>query len=304
MGKDRILLGGQAVIEGVMIKSPNYISVAVRNEKGKIVSMKERLKKPKLKLYGWPFIRGTYNLIQMLIIGMKALVWSANKYSDEEEELSKTSLILTLGLSIFFAISIFIALPYILTNWTGIKEEIDPIFFNFVDSLIKITLFVIHIVSISFMKDVKRLFQYHGAEHKAVYCYESGKELTVKNTDKFPTMHPRCGTSFIMLVFMLSIIFFSLLPSMVIFIYPTFLDKGFIFQKLILFGLRILAIPIIAGSAYELLRFGAKRTESILIKILVRPGIWLQLLTTKQPDKKQIEVAIYSLKQSLRLEKT
>ena len=299
----KLLIGGQAVMEGVMMKSQNYLAIAVRNEKGMIVTKKEKLKKKK-KFLQLPFIRGIVNLVETLVIGIKSLVWSANQLSEEKEEFSKLELIATLAISIGFVILFFVALPYFLTILTGAKEETNPVFFNLIDGIIKIVLFLLYLLLISLMKDIKILFQYHGAEHKAVNCYEAGRELTSKNAKKFSTLHPRCGTSFLMLVLIISILIFSILPVLVINTYPGFLNLGLIMQKSILFPLRLLVIPIIAGLAYEALKLSARFDKNILIKIIIKPGLLLQKITTRKPTDKQLEVALTALKGILKEEKT
>ena len=299
----KLLIGGQAVMEGVMMKSQDYLAIAVRNEKGRIVTKKEKLKKKK-KFLQLPFIRGIVNLVETLVIGIRSLVWSANQLTEEKEEFSKLELIATLAISIGFVILFFVALPYFLTVLTGAKEETSPVFFNLIDGIIKIVLFLLYLLLISLMKDIKILFQYHGAEHKAVNCYEAEKKLTSKNAKKFSTLHPRCGTSFLMLVLIISILIFSILPVLVINTYPGFLNLGLIMQKSILFPLRLLVIPIIAGLAYEALKLSARFDKNILIKIIIRPGLLLQKITTRKPTDRQLEVALTALKGILKEEKT
>ncbi len=299
----KLLIGGQAVMEGVMMKSQNCLAIAVRNEKGRIATKKEKLKKKK-KVLQLPFIRGIVNLVETLVIGIRSLVWSANQLTDKKEEFSKLELVITLSISIGFVILFFVALPYLLTILTGAKEETNPVFFNLIDGVIKIVLFLLYLFLISLMKDIKILFQYHGAEHKAVNCYEAGKELTLKNAKGFSTLHPRCGTSFLMLVFVISMLVFSILPVLVINIYPAFLNLGLIMQKSILFPLRLLVIPVIAGLAYEALKLSARFDKNVLIKTIIWPGLLLQKITTKKPTNRQLEVALTALKIILKEEKT
>jgi uncharacterized protein YqhQ len=296
-------MGGQAVIEGVMMRSQDYYSVAVRNEKGKIVTKSAKIKK-KSGLLKFPFIRGVSNLIEMMIIGIKALTWSAAQVSDEEDEkLSNNQMIFTLISAFGFAILIFIGLPYLLSILTGVKEESSPITFNLIDGVIKIAIFLIYLYLISLIKDIKRIFEYHGAEHKTVHCYEAEKELTVKNVKKYSTKHPRCGTSFLFIVMLISIFVFALIPSLVVLIYPSFNLLPFLLRKIILFTLRILFIPVIAGISYELLKLSGKFSKNPVVKIITYPGILLQYITTKEPDDKQIEVAITSMKEVLKKDK-
>lgn len=299
----KIEVGGQAVIEGVMMRSPNYYSVSVRNQKGKIITKTKKTKK-KNKLLKLFLIRGIVNLIEMLVLGIKTLTWSANQQTDKKEEkLTKGEIFWTIFISIFFVILFFIALPYFLTLLFGFVEEQKPIIFNLIDGIIKIALFLAYLCLISLMKDVKTLFQYHGAEHKSVYCFEAKKELTLKNVKKYSTKHPRCGTSFIFIVLIASVIIFALLPILVIKFNPNFNELNVWIRKAILFPLRIAVIPIIAGFSYELLKLSAKFKNNFIIKIIVLPGIWLQKITTKEPTNKQIEVALVSLKTVLKKEK-
>lgn len=289
------LLGGQAVIEGVMIKSGRNVAVAVRKENGSIVTKTQKLKEARFKFLKWPFVRGTVNLVEMLVIGIRTLVWSANQAAEEEEEFTTWDLIWLLGLSFGFAIVFFIALPYVLTDFFGVRESSNPVMFNLVDGLLKILIFIIYVVTISFMKDVRRLFEYHGAEHKAVLCYESGKEVTIENCKPLITLHPRCGTAFVMIVFAVSILVFSLIPVVALHYFPGFAAVNVWMQKLILFPIRIACIPIIAGIAYELLKIAGKHERNILARLLILPGLLLQRITTKEPDEKQLEVAIKSV---------
>ncbi len=297
MAKKDLAPGGQAVIEGVMMRYDEKLAIAVRLENGKIKVKKDKLKKNKHKFLKWPFIRGVVNLVQMLVVGMKALIWSANQFSDEKEELSSKHVFWLVFSAMLLAAGIFVALPYILTSLTGVKELKNPLLFNLIDGIIKTIFFVAYIWGISRMKDVRRLFEYHGAEHMAVHCYESGKKLTPENCMAHKTMHPRCGTSFIMFVFVVSIIVFSILPPAVLAIWPGFASFGVFLQKLIMLPLRILFIPVIAAIGYELLKLTARFQHNLIFKLFIFPGIAMQKITTKKPDKKQLEVAIKALKE-------
>jgi len=303
MQPKKINVGGQAVIEGVMIRGPFKYTVAVRNPNKKIVLKKGIVTKNKPKIFKLPFIRGFVNLLEMLIIGTKSLLWSAEKSSNEKEKISKNELVYTLIFSIAAVIVFFIALPYVLTYLIGFSEDKKPILFNLVDGLIKIAIFLGYIYAISFMKDVKRLFQYHGAEHKAIHCYEHGQKLSTKNVQKFPTLHPRCGTSFLLLVFVVSILVFSVLPSIVLFTFPAFSALGFWAKKAILFPLRILMLPLIAGISYEILKISDAKQGNFLFRVISFPGLMLQKITTQEPSNKQVEVAIKSLNELLNYEK-
>ncbi len=290
------VLGGQAIIEGVMIKSPNYVTMAAR---AKDDIKTNSIKTPAKKFSKIFFIRGIVNLIDMLVYGMKAIIWSGNQAEETEEKLSKGAIILTLLASFGFVILFFVLLPYFLTSLLGIKEAQKPIAFNLVDGFIRILFFVLYIYLISFMKDIRRMFQYHGAEHKAIHCYEAEKELKHENIKPFSTIHPRCGTSFIMIVFFISILVFSVVPSIVMIFVPSLFEMPVIKQKLILFITRLIFIPVVAGLSYEILRINVKSHDNLLMKIVNFPGYLLQMITTREPDEKQIEVAVVSLKKAL-----
>jgi uncharacterized protein YqhQ len=274
-------IGGQAVIEGVMMKSKTKYAVSVRLENGKIKTIKKRLKR-KSRIYTAPFFRGFFMLWDTLILGIKALNWSANQQLDKKEKLTWKELVLTIGLSFLFVILFFIIAPFYLT---GLIVASKGILFNIIDGILRIGIFLIYLLLISLMKDVKQLFRYHGAEHKAVNCYEAGKELTVKNAKKFTTVNPRCGTSFMVIVLIISIFIFSLIISR---------------SWFIRLGARIILIPIIAAISYEVLKLSSKFKNNRFVKALNAPGLLIQKITTKKPTKKQIEVAVTSLKAVLR----
>lgn len=269
-------IGGQALIEGVLMISPEKIAIALRKDSKIITKVEKRSKKLKI-LKKIPFIRGIIALIEMLYIGTKALLYSTEVAIGEDEKITKTELSLTLLLSIGLGIALFIALPLFLTKLI----TTDRLAFNLIDGVFRILVFMIYLVIIGFSKDIKRVYQYHGAEHMSVHCYEANKELIVNNVKKFPPEHPRCGTSFILIVLITSILLFSLIWN------PLWMIK---------FVQRILLIPVIAGISYEILKLSAKIK---ILNFLTLPGLWLQKLTTKQPDKKQIEVAIAAIKKVL-----
>jgi uncharacterized protein YqhQ len=278
--KHKHSIGGQAVIEGVLMKNDDKIAIAVRRPDGKISVKKEKHVSvtKKLKFLGWPFFRGTVNLIEMLKIGINALNYSANESLGEEEaKITKTEFAVTTVIAIGVAVGLFILLPLYLTKITNTTG----IIFNLIDGVIRVVLFVLYILAISLMKDVKRLFQYHGAEHKVVNCHEAGDKLTPSSVKKYTTVHRRCGTTFLLIVLVLSIIIFSLIVT------DSFWIK---------FGGRILLLPVIAGIGYELLKLGARFPNSFLLNIFLWPGLALQKITTREPDEKQIEVAIKSFK--------
>lgn len=302
MDSKKINVGGQAVIEGVMIRGPKKYSVAVRNKKG--ISFKTgNIPTKQNKFLRLPFVRGFVNLADMLIIGTKSLMWSAEQAGDEKEKAGRNEIAWTMIFSAAIVVVFFIGLPYFLTNLAGLKEEQRPFLFNIVDGIIRISIFLAYIAGISFMKDVKVLFQYHGAEHMAIHCYEHGKDLNSGNVGKFKTLHPRCGTSFLLIVFMVSILVFSVLPSVILHYFPHFGDLNVWMRKGILFPVRILLIPLIAGISYEILKASDKKQNNLLFKTISIPGLWLQKITTQKPNEKQIEVAIASLKKLLEIEK-
>ncbi len=265
-------LGGQALIEGVMIKAPDNISIAVRlpNKKIKIKRDKFVSATQRHKLLNLPFIRGIIHLFEMMVVGIKALTWSANQQGDEEE-LGPMEWVITFGLAILLTIGLFVLLPYY-----AAKFVYDPstVRFGFLDGVVRLLVFLAYLFAIGFMGDVRRMFQYHGAEHMSVHCYEHKLPLKVSNVKKFPPEHPRCGTSLLIFVVAVSIILFSLIRT-----------PHWYFNL----PVRVLLIPVIAGISYELLKFSAKYRW---LKWLTYPGIWTQKLTTRQPNAKQIEVAI------------
>ncbi|HXU39185.1 MAG TPA: DUF1385 domain-containing protein [Blastocatellia bacterium] len=383
MREDQIIVGGQAVIEGVMMRAPHSYAVAVRRPDGQIVSKAERLPAlsdsyPLLKL---PVLRGSVVLIQSMLLGIKALNFSANVVFHEAETAAETAAeteatdvkgplhpagppvspsfgnisrpvtsttnVSSVGViteakpavsetsvaksgksgtaaagaagsivfALIFNVLLFIVLPLLLTNilfvylgggtidahsssgawyanaWAWIRAALNPIrpsiAFNLVDGVIRMTFFLIMITTFSLLRDIRRVFEYHGAEHKVVYTWEAGEELIVANARTKQRQHPRCGTSFLMIVMLVSIVAFSVVK----------------FDSLFLnFLVRVLLIPVIAGVSYEIIRASAKSSAQWFFSIITRPGLWLQNITTKEPDDSQLEVAIYALKESLKLE--
>ena len=294
-GGDRnvdMLIGGQAVLEGVMMRSLTGFSVAVRQPNGGVAIKKEKLaaltkKYPFLKL---PVLRGSVALIQSLILGMRALNYSASVATEGEsgeQELSSWAIAGSLLMALVVGIGIFILVPLGLTNL--IRHYLLPgmgnIAYNAIDGLLRAVIFFAYILSISLMKEIRRVFQYHGAEHKTVYTFEANEELTVENARGKSTLHPRCGTSFLLFVMAISIIVFSMVPSTMPF-YVKFLA-------------RVVLIPLIAGLAYEVIRFSARHLANPVCRALTRPGMWLQKITTKEPDDSQLEIAIVALREAL-----
>jgi len=272
-------VGGQALIEGVLMVTEKKIGIAVRKPNGKIVTKRQPRKINKYPVLKIPFVRGVIYLFEMLIVGMKALSWSADQQAEKEEELTAMQLTLTMLFSFALAVGLFIIAPYYLTKLTKTTGAM----FNLIDGAIRLLIFVGYVWGISLFKDVKRLFQYHGAEHMAVHCYEKGKELTVKNVRRFAKEHERCGTALLFIVIIVSIIVFSLLKD------PRWYVN---------LPLRIVLIPVIGGISYELLKLNARFKNKILYA-LVWPGLIVQKITTQKPDDGQIEVAIAAIKKVL-----
>ncbi len=287
-----MLIGGQAVIEGVLMRSLTGYSVAVRQPNGNVAIKKDKLvsitkKYPILKT---PVIRGSVVLIQSLILGIRALNYSASVVSETEEgqkEMSSAAVAGSMIMALLLGIGIFILAPLGITNL--IRHYLMPAMSNFaynvIDGVIRAIFFFVYIVSISFMNEIRRVFQYHGAEHKTVYTFEANEDLTVENARKKSTLHPRCGTSFLMFVLVISIIVFSLVPSTMPFV--------------VKFLARVILIPLIAGLAYEIIRFSARHLTNPFCRTLIQPGLWLQKITTKEPDDSQLEIAITALREAL-----
>jgi uncharacterized protein YqhQ len=296
-------VGGQAVVEGVMLRRKHFYSIAVRNPKGEIILKKIKIKDYRqglLSIFKLPFFRGIYAMYEMMSIGVRSLIYSGNvAIDDNDEKLSGKELFWMIFFSMLMVIVFFIILPYILTILLGVKEQSKPILFNLVDALIKLTFFIGYVLLIGRMKDVKRIFQYHGAEHKVVHCYESGKKLSIENAKKFSFIHARCGSSFMMLTVFVSIILFTLLPIGFMLFYPNFFVMNVIFQKTIFIILRIIFIPIIIGVSYETIKLASKYPKNLFLRLITYPGHWLQNLTAAEPDKKQLEVAIASMNKLL-----
>ena len=283
-------IGGQAVIEGVMMRSGNFYTVAVRSPEKEIVLKKENIREMPKPLK-WPLIRGVVALFQALSIGIKALMYSAEASGHEQEKPTSFSLLMTVVLAFVIGIGLFLLLPLYGTKLLGILFEPinnNSLMFNVVDGLARVLVFLIYIVAISMSKDIKRVFQYHGAEHKVVHAFEAGVDLTPENADKYSTLHPRCGTSFLIMVMLLSVLVFSLIPK----------DWTF-FEKFIS---RFLLMPFIAGLAYEFIKFSSKKLNNPFIRTMALPGLWLQKLTTGIPSRAQIEVAIEALKEVLNMD--
>lgn len=289
-------LGGQAILEGVMLRKANQYTTAVRSPKGNIIVDKTPIPNRRtgfLKIFKLPILRGIYALFEMLTIGVKTLIHSAQvagKEDEEDGELSSAEIAWLIITSFGITIGVFVILPYFLTYLIGVEENTQPILFNIIDAAIKIVFFLGYVLAISRMDDIKRLFEYHGAEHKVVACWEQEGAVSIEGARKYSRLHPRCGSSFIVLVAVISIIFFSFIP--LLFIGGEFSQLSGIMQKAILLCSRILIIPLIAGVSFEVLKLAGKYYHIWFFKAVSAPGLALQLITTSEPDDSQLEVAV------------
>ena len=298
-------IGGQAIIEGVMMRGPHKTAMAVRKSDGEIIieTNDNGTKKPK-KIWTLPIIRGCVNFVESLIIGMKALMFSADQIDIEDEEETESKfdkwledkfgdkikdivIYFSIALSLVLSIAMFIMLPTVITRGIEWILKSTPLaaaaatklFTSITEGIIKLAIFIGYLALVSQMKDIKRVFEYHGAEHKTIACYEHGEELTVENIKKHSRFHPRCGTSFLLFVMIVSIILFAVLP------------KTGVFLRMLM---RLLLLPAVAGISYEIIKW-AGRSDNKVVQLLSKPGLWLQRLTTREPDASQIEVAIKSM---------
>ena len=296
-------VGGQAVIEGVMMRGTKGLATSVRLPNGNIEIKTENSSSytKKNKILGLPLIRGFVSLIESLIVGIKSLEYSASFFEDEEEEESKfdkwfdktfkdkgDSILMgiSLVLSLTFSVILFFILPTTLASLMKKYVTDNALALNILEGVIRVLIFLTYIVLIGKMKDIYRLYQYHGAEHKTIFCYENGIDLTPENAQKFGRLHPRCGTNFMFLVMVISIIIFS------------FTGWESLGQRVVS---RILLLPLVSGVTYEIIRWLGK-SDSTISKIIAWPGLLLQKITTKEPDEKMLEVAIASLKAAEGLE--
>lgn len=282
MKKQKFNVGGQAVIEGVMMRGQDKIAVAVRQPDGEIsVEVNPvssiRDKYPILKK---PLLRGVVALFESLYDGMKALAYSAQVSGEEDEQLSTKEMVMTIATSVLLAIGLFIVLPTWSMRFLHNLTE-DPMLLNLAEGVLRMVIFLVYIAAISSMNDIQRVFQYHGAEHKTIYTYEAGLPLQVENVRPFSTLHPRCGTNFLMIVMLISMFIFTFLG------WPDLVER---------IASRVVLMPVIAGVSYEIIRFAGVHADNKLVYFAIMPGLLLQKLTTREPDDSQIEVAIASLK--------
>ena len=275
--------GGQAVMEGVMMRGKDSTTISVRKPTGDIVVSERKNNKSgnKPAFHNWPIIRGVINFVASMVVGIESLMYSANQVTDEEEEkLSATEISLTLVVSLVLFIGIFIVLPNLVVAFLT-KNVASAVVVNLIEGLLRITIFLIYLFAMSKVKDIQRVFQYHGAEHKSIAAWEAGEELTVENARKYTRFHPRCGTNFLLIVMVVSILMFSLL------------GKQTIFMRLLT---RILLLPVVAGVSYEVLKFAGAHSSNKIVACAIWPGLMLQKLTTGEPDDSQLEVALVSLR--------
>jgi uncharacterized protein YqhQ len=278
----KINVGGQAVIEGVMMRNKGRLAVAIRQMEGGIVVINSNFVSfaDRFPILKWPILRGVSSFFEALILGFQTLSTSASYALEEEEiEMKGWELPLTMIVSLMLGIGLFILLPTVIMNFARQGFGI-PILLNLCEGLLRITIFLSYILAISRWKDVSRVFEYHGAEHKAIACYEAGAPLTVENTKSFSSLHRRCGTNFMLIVMVTSILLFS------------FFGWPILWQRIIL---RLMLLPLVAGLSYEVIRAISAR-DNLLTRIVSQPGLWLQQLTTKKPADDQVEVALCALK--------
>lgn len=300
---EETLVGGQAVLEGVMMRSPHAWAIAVRKPSGEVATHSEPMERPseKHKWMGWPVIRGVMTLGYAMTLGFRALRFSANVALDQmpadeqgkKVEISGSVAAVNILLSLGFFIFMYKFLP--LAAATELKRVsstfANPIVFNLVDGVIRMALFLLFIWGVSLMKDIRRVYEYHGAEHKTVFAFENGDPLTEAVVQKYSTFHPRCGTSFLMTVMIFSILVYIVANA--IFPVTTFWAR---------FATRIILLPVIAGLSYEIIRFAAKHRGS-LFALMTAPGLWLQRITTQPPSDDQVQCAIIALNHAMDLEK-
>lgn len=304
--KKKTSIGGQAIIEGVMMRGPKKTAMSVRKSDGEIITeINDNAAVTNNKILKLPIIRGCVNFFASLVTGMKALMFSADQVDFEEEEETESKfdkwledkfgdkikdvvIYVAIAISVVMSVALFIMLPTLLTRGLEWILGMTPLAFaastktftSITEGVVKMAIFIGYLALVSQMKDIKRVFEYHGAEHKTIACYENGEELTVENVKKHERFHPRCGTSFLLFVMIVSIILFAMLPK-----------TGVVLRMV----MRLLLLPVVAGISYEIIKW-AGRSENKCVACLSKPGLWLQRLTTREPDESQIEVAIKSMK--------
>ena len=286
-----LAFGGQAVMEGVMMRSKNHMVVCVRQQNNEIVTKTEELHSlsEKYRFLKLPFLRGILALFETLYAGIKGIYFSANaafgEDEDEEEVLNPKEIAVVVAVAICLSILLFSVTPFFLTSLLNLG---GGVLFNIAEGVVRLSFLLVYLAAVSLVGDFKRIFQYHGAEHTAINAYEAGVELNVENARKYPRFHSRCGTSFLLIVTLISILFFSLMPRA---------------DYLVRLSYRIVLIPVISAVSYEILKLSDRYRDSRIMKVLVAPGLALQHLTTRQPDDDMIEVAIKAVKEVERLQK-
>lgn len=281
MEEKKITIGGQAVIEGVMMRGPELVATAVRNPQGRI----ELEVKPvnsiadRYPIFKKPMLRGCVSLFESLVMGIRSLGYSAQMAGEEDEQMTDKELAGTMIFAFALAAVLFIAIPTGAAKLFHVITE-DPVFLNLMEGFLRLFIFMAYIFAISRMKDIQRVFQYHGAEHKTIACFEAGEALTVENVARHTRLHKRCGTSFLLIVMLVSIFVFAFLG------WPDLAER---------IASRIILLPVVAGISYEIIRFSAN-SDNCLLGWAVKPGLWLQKLTTREPEPEMIEVAIESAK--------
>ncbi len=271
--------GGQAVIEGVMMRGPESRAIAVRRPDRTVIVDEKPVSSitSRVPVLKWPLVRGVVVLVESLVLGIEALTFSANQaVGEEEEELTTKEIVFTVGIALGLAVLLFAVLP---TAAAHMLIEVAPgsLIQNLIEGILRIAIFLGYVVAIGRMADIKRVFQYHGAEHKVINAYEAGEQLMVERVQRYSTLHPRCGTSFLLIVMVISILLFSLL------------GKQVLWWRILS---RVLLLPAVAGVSYELVKLSGKYANVPWCRVLIAPGLWLQKLTTGQPDDEQVEVAI------------
>lgn len=273
-------VGGQAVIEGVMMRGPEYVATAVREPSGKISVKTEKVSSitQRYPILKKPMLRGVVALGESLILGLKSLSYSAKMAGEEGEELTDREILMTMVFSLGLAIVLFVIIPTAAAKYIH-SSITDPMWLNLAEGGLRMLIFLAYIYGISRLKDIQRVFQYHGAEHKTIHAYEAGEKLTVENVQKHSTLHPRCGTAFLLIVMIVSIIMFA------------FLGWPDLWLRILS---RVILLPVVAGVSYEIIKI-AGHSSNTFIRLAILPGLWLQKITTNQPDDKQVEVAIQAL---------
>ena len=281
MEEKKITIGGQAVIEGVMMRGPELVATAVRNPPGRIELEVKSVNSiaDRYPIFKKPMLRGCVSLFESLVMGIRSLGYSAEMAGGEDEQLTDRELAGTMIFAFALAAVLFIAIPTGAAKLFHVITE-DPVFLNLMEGFLRLFIFMAYIFAISRMKDIQRVFQYHGAEHKTIACFEAGEALTVENVARHTRLHKRCGTSFLLIVMLVSIFVFAFLG------WPDLAER---------IASRIILLPVVAGISYEIIRFSAN-SDNCLLGWAVKPGLWLQKLTTREPEPEMIEVAIESAK--------